>query len=90
MGIILWEDSVQRDLKRKRLYTGVTAETEAIHHGVLTQIVNTVEERTKHISYAARRSRYFAHTKTGKRYAARPIVRVNVGENWASQKRFAP
>ncbi len=75
MGAILWEDSLQQVLRERHQYTGHTALMEQ-------PVENTTTDREAHISYATRRSRYFKHTKKGKRYASRPVVRVDVSDNW--------
>jgi RNA polymerase sigma-70 factor (ECF subfamily) len=49
--------------------------------GMRSQVHSTEEDCKAHIRYATRRSRYFAHTRTGQRHAVRPVVRVGKGEH---------
>lgn len=82
MGVILWEDSIQQSLAEDRIYAAHTAPPMEARHGWHARTLGSDEDRASHISYAARRSVYFAHTRTGERYAARPVVRVDVSDNW--------
>lgn len=66
MGEILWEDSIQRDLVDRCEYTGVTAEPDPPPRQTL---VTTMEEGRTRMRRATRRGIYFAHTRTGKKYA---------------------
>lgn len=51
-------------------------------------IENTREERETHLRRATRRSKYFIHTRTGKKYAQREIVQVVAEESrmWAMSR----
>lgn len=73
MGVILWEDSIQQDLRDRKMYAGISVETVPVADSVVREFAQS----GSHAEYASRQSSYWAHTRTGKKAEERPVVR-----NW--------
>ena len=80
MGAILWEDTIQRELLAQGRYTGQQAARARPRYAA-----NAPPGDRVHLQRATRRSPYFAHTRTGKKYADRPFISVVADESWSGE-----